>query len=442
MFLSAGVWRSPGADAARAALVDLLREADALSLPTPAADAVGDVPTPPAAPSLVEADALAALGEGGELFVERSGAPTFVVQRSGDDEVAVTACALRAEGDDLRCSATRTVEGRASFRPLRRAAGAPVLVADLFARAGEDTATWDAFASEARGSFASPAFVRADGSLHGVVLRERGKPPHGIIRGPGATASTETPFDAPFRGAVPTDALAASGVVAVRWEDPGKRTGTTLHPVHADGLGPPRLLDGPGALRALCPLSVGALLVRDLGDRWRVDVIAGDADPVRHELEPTVASDTERVAVRCRGGAVHLLERGPPRPGADGRDRTPLRRSRCDAEGCASTEGAVVRPRLAENARLALLDRDDTMLAVWAGRGAPAVALAAPLASLGDATPRLVMDDARHGGLAVVEPMLLPHRDGALLLLRTDDAVHAVALDAEGRPRPARVTAR
>lgn len=413
VYLELGAW----VEAARAAALP--------NAEPPSDDApVAEVP-PPEPVEPVEADAIETVAEGGRLEIDRaSGAPTILL-RATSDPPTVIACAARDEEEDLRCGAA--IEDRV-LRPLARAPGAPVIFTSLAADEGATELLSGADGSS-MGPRVRPGLATADGSIRGLRFPAAdGQPFLAVRRGPGEPEQT-TALEIPFAGAIPSDALFADGVVAIRWDDPGKHTAVLLHTIGEDGtLGPPRTIETSAPLAQLCPIESGAALVtRTNEDAWAVHVSTESgarSHPLELEGEP---------AVWCVPDAVSFLTTAPE---ADGVVRIHV--TRCGASGCAETTGTARAP-LAGSTRAHALDLGDKVLVLFEGDDAPSTALVATLDGLDDATPRVVTDVATFGGIAIADPTLIPHRRGALVMFRAGEAWRALAIDPTGLPRPARV---
>ena len=397
----------------------------------PEVDAPAASPSLPAPATPIAAGDLSPLGEGGSVVVERDGAPGLVVRGRGAEGTTTTACVTPDdEALDLRCGASHRAETGASFRLLPRAAAAPALAVDLSA-SPSDAPVWDALSWQPAGAYLRVGFVRSDALVHGVRLEEPGKPTS-VVRGPVDGERTETPLPLPFPNARPLDALVLDRAAVIRWEEPGKRTEDRAYAIDEDGTYVERAaFDGVGSLRAICPIEGGLALVRTSGARSVVDVLTADGERVSHEVERG-----EGAEVRCLADAVSFLavERA-------GGVRS-VTRVRCDASGCERAEGRLEHRALGARRRLDLLDLGDRVVIATAGGDAPSVVVVAPIDALANASPRVVVDAVAYGGPPVIEPILVAHRDGALLFLRDDGSVRAVVVDRDGTPRPARVERR
>jgi hypothetical protein len=373
----------------------------------------------------VDGDATAVMGDASRIEIDRAaGATTLLLRQPGDPDT-VMGCAEREDQEDLRCGAA--IEDRV-LRPLARAPGAPVIFTSL---------ATDEAASELRsgadgssmGARVRPGFVTADGSIRGLRFPGAdGEPFVAVRRGPDGAEQTTT-LEIPFAGAIGSDALFADGLVAIRWDDPGKHAAVLLHAIAEDGtLGPPSTLEVSAPLAQLCPIDSGAALVtRTNDDVWAVHV-STPSGAQSHTLE--LAGEPE---VWCVPDAVSFLTTREEPGGAVSIDVT-----RCGASGCAESTGTV-EPPLAGRTRAHALDLGDKVFVFFEGDEVPSIAIVASLDGLGDATPRVVADLAPFGGIAIADPILVPHRRGALVVFRTEEGWRAVAIDPTGLPRVATV---
>ena len=389
-----------GEDGWRAPLRRALDAARALELPASEAGDVTPPPAPFAAPTL---DALPRLEPATERAFEDAPAVSFVLGTPEAETTAAQICALADSGPDLACGAPFRIEGRASLRPLPREAGAPVRVFDLLSAAdGTDAGTLRDASGESVSDTLRPALVRPDAVI-GWRLQQVGKPLLAVrLRG---DAEDTRELDAPFVGAGPVDALMAPGFSAVRWEEPGKRALVLAYPWTGDFPGAPRALEAVGLLRAACTLGDASALVSDEAGAAVVDVWTG-VDHARHRVE---AAGTRP---RCLPGAVSFLDE------SDGEVTV----TRCDAAGCEATQARPA-PPWEGPWQTRSIDLGTSLLHVFHGEGLPT------FARVGEGALHLLVD------APVGEPLLLPHRGGAVLVFASGDATRAVVIDAEGAGR-------
>ena len=409
IYLELGAW----IDAARAA-----------PLPSPDAPIEGELPPDPVAP--VEGEAIEAIAEGGRVELDRAaGAPTLLVRQTSEP-ATVIACALREEEEDLRCGAP--IEDRA-LRPLARAPGAPVILYSLEV-SDEASELLSGLDGTSMGTRVRPGLATADGSIRGLRFPGAdGEPFVAVRRGP-RVGEHLAELEIPFAGAIPSDALFADGVVAIRWDDPGKHTAVMLHTIAEDGtLGPPRTLEVSAPLAQLCPIPGGAALVtRTNEDVWAVH--ASTADGARSDT-PELAGEPD---VWCVPDGVSFVTTAD-----EGAGVTRLHVTRCGASGCVEATGTATAP-LAGMVRAHVLDLGDKVLVFFEGVNVPSTALVAAVDGLDDATPRVVTDTPSFSGMAIEAPTLIPHRRGALVVFRADEIWHVIAIDPTGLPRAAHVT--
>ena len=334
---------------------------------------------------------------------EDAPAVSFVLGTPEAETTAAQICALADSGPDLACGAPFRIEGRASLRPLPREAGAPVRVFDLLSAAdGTDAGTLRDASGESVSDTLRPALVRPDAVI-GWRLQQVGKPLLAVrLRG---DAEDTRELDAPFVGAGPVDALMAPGFSAVRWEEPGKRALVLAYPWTGDFPGAPRALEAVGLLRAACTLGDASALVSDEAGAAVVDVWTG-VDHARHRVE---AAGTRP---RCLPGAVSFLDE------SDGEVTV----TRCDAAGCEATQARPA-PPWEGPWQTRSIDLGTSLLHVFHGEGLPT------FARVGEGALHLLVD------APVGEPLLLPHRGGAVLVFASGDATRAVVIDAEGAGR-------